>query len=168
MDPQHRHFLECAWEAIENAGHPPRAFRRFDRRVCRIWDERLPDPQPAHQSPPDGKRGPVPDQADRQRQRRAGHARHPINSICAGQASTCRPPAPLRSLRCILPARVCSTSNATWHWPAASPSRFPHGQGYLYREGEILSRDGHCRPSMRHSSGTVFSSGLGIVVLAAP
>src|SRR5262245_14778588 len=21
MDPQHRHFLECAWEALESAGH---------------------------------------------------------------------------------------------------------------------------------------------------
>jgi len=27
MDPQHRHFLECAWEALENAGHVPESFR---------------------------------------------------------------------------------------------------------------------------------------------
>ena len=26
MDPQHRHFLEVAWEALENAGHPPERF----------------------------------------------------------------------------------------------------------------------------------------------
>ena len=26
-DPQHRHFLECAWEALEDAGHPPENFR---------------------------------------------------------------------------------------------------------------------------------------------
>jgi acyl transferase domain-containing protein/acyl carrier protein len=42
---------------------------------------------------------------------------------------------------------------------------FPHGRGYLYREGEILSRDGHCRAFDADSSGTMFSSGAGIVVL---
>src|SRR5712692_7239605 len=26
MDPQHRHFLECAWEALEHAGHTPDGF----------------------------------------------------------------------------------------------------------------------------------------------
>ena len=26
MDPQHRHFLECAWEALESAGHVPERF----------------------------------------------------------------------------------------------------------------------------------------------
>ena len=41
----------------------------------------------------------------------------------------------------------------------------PHGRGYVYREGEILSRDGHCRSFDASSSGTVFSSGAGIVVL---
>ena len=27
LDPQHRHFLECAWEALEDAGHMPERFR---------------------------------------------------------------------------------------------------------------------------------------------
>ncbi|HEX4285125.1 MAG TPA: polyketide synthase, partial [Terracidiphilus sp.] len=26
MDPQHRQFLECAWEALEDAAHPPQTF----------------------------------------------------------------------------------------------------------------------------------------------
>jgi acyl transferase domain-containing protein len=26
-DPQHRHFLECAWEAMESAGHEPDRFK---------------------------------------------------------------------------------------------------------------------------------------------
>ena len=52
MDPQHRHFLECAWEALEDAAHPPQQFRGLHRRLCRIGHEHLPDPQSARQSPP--------------------------------------------------------------------------------------------------------------------
>ena len=41
----------------------------------------------------------------------------------------------------------------------------PHGRGYLYQEGEILSADGHCRAFDRRAKGTVFGSGAGVVVL---
>jgi acyl transferase domain-containing protein len=27
LDPQHRQFLEVAWEALENAAHPPENFK---------------------------------------------------------------------------------------------------------------------------------------------
>lgn len=38
-------------------------------------------------------------------------------------------------------------------------------KGYLFKEGEILSPDGHCRPFDALSAGTVFGSGAGCVVL---
>ena len=41
----------------------------------------------------------------------------------------------------------------------------PHRVGYLYRDTEILSPDGHCRSFDADSQGTIFGSGLGIVVL---
>ena len=41
----------------------------------------------------------------------------------------------------------------------------PQRRGYLYQEGSILSPDGHCRAFDRDAAGTVFSNGLGIVVL---
>ena len=37
--------------------------------------------------------------------------------------------------------------------------------GYLYRNGAILSRDGHCRAFDAQASGTVLGSGAGMVVL---
>lgn len=43
--------------------------------------------------------------------------------------------------------------------------RVPSEQGYTYRPGFILSDDGHCRPFDSNASGTVFGSGVGVVVL---
>ena len=38
-------------------------------------------------------------------------------------------------------------------------------QGYLYQEGMIYSRDGHCRPFDSEASGTIGGEGAGVVVL---
>jgi acyl transferase domain-containing protein len=37
--------------------------------------------------------------------------------------------------------------------------------GYIYQEGMILSRDGHCRPFDAQASGTIGGEGIGIAVL---
>jgi acyl transferase domain-containing protein len=42
---------------------------------------------------------------------------------------------------------------------------FPQRRGYLYEEGGIVSKDGHCRPFDAASDGTVFGDGVGLVVL---
>jgi acyl transferase domain-containing protein/NADPH:quinone reductase-like Zn-dependent oxidoreductase/thioesterase domain-containing protein len=41
----------------------------------------------------------------------------------------------------------------------------PPRRGYLTKQGEILSPDGHCRPFDARARGTLFGSGAGIVVL---
>lgn len=41
----------------------------------------------------------------------------------------------------------------------------PQEQGYVYSVDGILSPDGHCKPFSQDAQGTVFSSGLGVVVL---
>ncbi len=41
----------------------------------------------------------------------------------------------------------------------------PQKEGYTYRDGEILSPDGQCRPFDAASAGTVFGSGAGAIVL---
>ncbi len=41
----------------------------------------------------------------------------------------------------------------------------PFKAGYLYQEGGMLSRDGHCRPFDEQATGTTFSDGVGVVVL---
>jgi myxalamid-type polyketide synthase MxaB len=41
----------------------------------------------------------------------------------------------------------------------------PQKVGYLYQEGMILSPDGHCRAFDAQANGTIFGSGVGVVVL---
>jgi acyl transferase domain-containing protein/thioesterase domain-containing protein len=41
----------------------------------------------------------------------------------------------------------------------------PQETGYLYQEGAIASSDGHCKPFDKNSKGTIFSNGVGVVVL---
>ncbi|HEU5230072.1 MAG TPA: type I polyketide synthase, partial [Ktedonobacteraceae bacterium] len=43
--------------------------------------------------------------------------------------------------------------------------RVPHKAGYRYREGNILAPDGHCRAFDAEAQGTVASNGVGVVVL---
>jgi amino acid adenylation domain-containing protein len=41
----------------------------------------------------------------------------------------------------------------------------PQYKGHLYQEGGMVSKDGRCRPFDADASGTVFSAGVGVVVL---
>ncbi|MEJ2691412.1 MAG: polyketide synthase [Deltaproteobacteria bacterium] len=43
--------------------------------------------------------------------------------------------------------------------------RIPQKIGYFYNEGSMVAPDGHCRPFDAKAQGTIFGSGVGIVVL---
>ncbi|MFN7024817.1 MAG: type I polyketide synthase, partial [Pseudorhizobium sp.] len=164
MDPQHRQFLECAWEALENAGkvangkpEPVGVFAGcgmgsyFYFNIC----------------------------SNRQLVDQVGLflLRHTGNDkdFLATRASF------LFDLRgpSVNIQTACSTSLVAVHsaaqsllsgecdWALAGGStiEFPHRRGYLYQPGEILSPDGHCRPFDHRAAGTVFGSGTGVVVL---
>ncbi|MBV8135610.1 MAG: polyketide synthase dehydratase domain-containing protein, partial [Deltaproteobacteria bacterium] len=47
----------------------------------------------------------------------------------------------------------------------AASVRIPHKTGYLYKKGDILSPDGHCRAFDAKAEGTVFGSGVAAVLL---
>ena len=90
---------------------------------------------------------------------------YPITWICAARASTCRRRVRPPSSRCIWPAAVCCEGDCDMALAGGSTVLVPQMQGYLYRDGEILSPDGQCRPFDADSAGTVFGSGAGAVVL---
>jgi amino acid adenylation domain-containing protein len=164
MDPQHRHFLECSWEALEDAGHPP---QRFDGSIGifagsgmntylihnLLANRRLLGSTGLFQL------------------KQTGNDKDVLATRVSYQLDLRGPSINVQT--------ACSTSLVAVHLACQSllncecdlalaggvTIEIPHGQGYIYREGEILSRDGHCRSFDASSSGTVFGSGLGIVVL---
>jgi acyl transferase domain-containing protein/acyl carrier protein len=162
MDPQHRLFLECAWEALEDAGYDPKSYQgligvyagaRTNTYLFNLFSNR--------------------------------EAIASLGSFEVG----------LGNDLAFLPTQVsykldlkgpsyavhtaCSTSLVAVHLACQSllmdecqlalaggvAVNVPQRTGYLYQPGGIVSPDGHCRAFDARAQGTVFGSGVGIVVL---
>ncbi len=166
MDPQHRQFLEVAWEALENAGHPPQKAKGpigvyagcgmgsyFYFNVC---------------SNPD-----LVDDVGMFLLRHTGNDKDFLSTRASHILDLKGPSINLQT--------ACSTSLVATHYAAQAlmtgecdialaggvTIELPHGRGYIFKEGEgeVLSPDGHCHAFDHRAEGTVFGSGAGVVVL---
>jgi len=164
MDPQHRHFLECTWEALENAGHPP---DQFPGSVAVFAGSGL-NTYLIYNLLTNRK---LMESAGLFLLKQTGNDKDVLATRVSYQFNLRGPSINVQT--------ACSTSLVAVHLACQAllnqecdmalaggvTIEFPHGHGYMYREGEILSRDGHCRSFDASSSGTIFSSGAGAVVL---
>ena len=164
MDPQHRQFLECAWEALENAGHVPDSFdgqvgvfagcgmgSYFYFNVC---------------SNPD-----LVENTGMFLLRHTGNDKDFMTTRLSHVLDLHGPSINLQT--------ACSTSLVATHYAVQAllndecdmalaggvTIELPQGRGYLYKENEILSPDGACHAFDHRAKGTVFGSGAGVVVL---
>lgn len=164
LDPQHRHFLEVAWEALESAGHPPEAFAGrvgvwagcgmgsyFYFNLCSNRD--------------------LVDQTGMFLLRHTGNDKDFLSTRVSHIFDLKGPSINVQT--------ACSTSLVAVHYAAQAllngecdmalaggvTIELPHARGYLFEEGEILSPDGHCHAFDHRAQGTVFGSGAGCVVL---
>ncbi|MGO3130276.1 MAG: SDR family NAD(P)-dependent oxidoreductase [Alcaligenes sp.] len=166
LDPQHRLFLECAWEAIESAGYD---VSRIDFPVG-IYGGAGPNLYLMRHLLPrlDWERG-------------SGIAE--LMSLMNGNAmgALCTQVAYKLNLRgpAVTVHTACSTSLAAVHIACQSLLgqecdmalaggvwlNLLQDKGYLHQVGAILSSDGHCRAFDAMADGTSLGSGVGIVVL---
>jgi len=164
MDPQHRHFLECAVTALENAGHAPRSFPG----AIGVFAGCGMNSYFVHN---------VLTNPGLLRTvgffllRHTGNDRDFLPTTVSYKLDLRGPSMAIQT--------ACSTSLVAIH--AACQSLLagecdmalaggvtilvPHGQGYFFRENEPVAPDGHCRPFDADAQGTVVSSGAGVVVL---
>ncbi len=160
LEPQARLLLECAWAALADAGRDPRRSLEsvgvyLGGEADPHWLARTRSSWGAGHWPPALLHGPSRRFAGLLAQRLG--LRGPALTLEGGGASSLA----AVHLACQgLLAGDCALALA------GGVSIFPpHQAGYLPRNGLPLSRDGHCRPFAAQASGTVFSDGLGLVVL---
>lgn len=164
LDPQHRRFLEVAWEALENAGHMPEDAAGpigvfagcgmgsyFYFNIC---------------SNPG-----LVDDVGMFLLRHTGNDKDFLATRLSHVLDLKGPSLNLQT--------ACSTSLVATHYACQSllngecdmalaggvTIELPQGRGYLYKEGEILSPDGECHAFDHRAQGTVFGSGAGVVVM---
>ncbi|MDR5726167.1 MAG: polyketide synthase, partial [Terriglobia bacterium] len=139
MDPQHRHFLECAWEAIENAGHTPDGFAGS----IGVFAGSGMNAYMLHNLMQNRQ---LRESAGLFMIRQTGNDKDVLASRVSYQMDLQGPSLSVQT--------ACSTSLVAVHLACQSllnaecdmalaggvTIEIPHAQGYLYREGEILSR----------------------------
>ncbi len=164
MDPQHRQFLECAWEALEDSTRPP---ARINGPVgvfagCGMGSYFYFNVL-SHRS--------LVENVGLFLLRHTGNDKDFLATRASYLFDLHGPSVNVQT--------ACSTSLVAVHQACQSllngecemalaggvTIELPHRRGYVYQEGEILSTDGHCRSFDHRASGTVFGSGAGVVVL---
>ncbi|AKT41320.1 hybrid non-ribosomal peptide synthetase/type I polyketide synthase [Chondromyces crocatus] len=161
MDPQHRLFLECAWEALETAGYSPRtrAGARVGVYAGLAPNSYLPFAHLLGNFPPEALARFVAGSADFLATRVSYklNLRGPSLTLQAA----CSTSLVATHLACqALRAGECDTALAGG--VSIKVSQVP---GYFYQEGGISSPDGHCRAFDARGRGTLFGNGVGVIVL---
>ena len=160
-DPQHRVFLECAWESLEDAGYDPAscdgavgvyAGMGTGTYLWNVYRSGIVDVVGHHRV-------------------MLGTGKDHLPMWVSFKLGLTGPSVNVNS--------ACSTSLVAVHLASQGllngecdmalaggvTVNTQQKAGYLYEEGGILSRDGTCRPFDAAASGTVSGNGVGIVVL---
>jgi amino acid adenylation domain-containing protein/non-ribosomal peptide synthase protein (TIGR01720 family) len=163
MDPQQRLFLEAAWEALEVAGYNPAAFPG----AIGVWagmsnNTYFPECVQGRQDLID-RVGTLQAMMANEKDYLATRVSYKLNlrgpSVSVYTACSTSLVAVCQAVQGLL-TRQCDMALA-----GGISISVPQHRGYIYQEGAISSPDGHCRSFDSAAQGTVFSNGLGIVVL---
>lgn len=169
LDPQQRLFLECAWTALEHAGYRPDAVPGrlgvFGGAGINTYFVNQVLPTLALDGPSSLL------ETSRQFRTMMGQSGDFLTTRVSYHLGADGPSVALQT--------GCSTGLVAVHTAIRSlragdcdaalagavSVRFPQDAGYVAEDGMIFSKDGHCRPFDHRASGTVFGSGVGVVVL---
>ncbi|NOK22982.1 SDR family oxidoreductase [Corallococcus carmarthensis] len=163
LDPQHRLFLECAWEALEHAGYDteswPKAVALFagTGAPAYLYSQLIPQREllgtvGTYQVGISNEKDFLPT--------RVAH-KLGLRGPCIAVQTACSSSLVAVHLAC----QSLLSGESSLALAGGVSLSLPQRAGYLAQEGDILSPDGHCRAFDARAQGTVRGSGAGIVVL---
>ena len=169
MDPQHRVFLECAWEVLERAGYDPAHTRdavgvfagcsmnTYFMQNLASGRAYLEEFTGAYQV------GSYVTMLGNDKDFLATRVSYKLNlhgpSITVQSACSTSLVAVCQACQSLL------TDGCDMALAGAVSITFPQRRGYLPQEGGLASLDGHCRPFDRGANGTVFGHGAAVLLL---
>ncbi|MEH2172001.1 SDR family NAD(P)-dependent oxidoreductase [Nostoc sp.] len=168
IDPQHRLFLECAWETLENAGYDPATYTGLIGVYAGMgmnlyagrtyWNQNL-YPNRERLEYVDDSQLAIANGADFLPTRVSYKFNLQGPSVNVQTACSTSLVAVHQACRSLIQGE-CDMALA-----GAAAIAVPQKSGYRYQPGMILSPDGHCRAFDANSQGTVGGNGVGIVML---
>jgi len=163
-DPQQRLFLECAWEALENAGYDPKTYAGLIGVYGGVANINTYLLKNIH--------------VNQELSETVGHFQIGLSNssdfVCTRVSYKLNLRGPSVSIQ-----TACSTSlvavvmgyqslldyQCDMVLAGGACISLPQKSGYFYQEGMIMSPDGHCRAFDADAQGTIDGNGVGIVVL---
>ncbi len=169
MDPQHRVFLECAWEVLERAGYDPSHTRQSVGVFAGcsmntyLMQNLAADRRFLEEFTGNYQVGSYVTMLGNDKDFLATRVSYKLNlhgpSITVQSACSTSLVAVCQACQSLL------TDGCDMALAGAVSITFPQKRGYLPQEGGLASLDGHCRPFDQRASGTIFGHGAAVLLL---
>ena len=166
LDPQHRVFLECAWEALEDAGYDPaREIAGEGGGTVGVFGGASLNGYLLYNLLPSGAFAGGGVQAAIASDKDFLTTRVSYKLDLKGPSLDVQTACSTSLVAVVLACQSLLNYGCDLALAGGVSVREPRHAGYLYQENGILSPDGHCRPFDAAARGTVPGNGVGIVVL---
>ena len=163
MDPQHRLFLEIAYEALEQSGHLPKHYNGSigvyagTGTNTYFINNVLPNQELLNQV------GMLQVNTVNEKDYIASRVAYHLN--LKGPAVSVHSGCSTSLLAIAEAVEAIRNNQCDVALAGGSSLTAPIFSGHLYQEGSMLSSDGHCRSFDANAKGTVFSDGAGVILL---
>lgn len=160
VDPQHRVFLECAWQAFEDAGYDP---AECGAGVAVFTGGSINAYRRQEFSPQLDTATLLGVLVGTERDFLATRVAYKLN--LTGPAATVQTACSTSLVAVQMACESIWSGNATMAIAGGVSITFPQGSGYIFQPGMILSPDGQCRAFDIKAAGTTMGRGAGAVLL---